>query len=317
MTQKDFEDSLKLAQLRSADNVSIMSIVLRIAYSGNQHFIYDLIEYCPGVDTPEYMKVLEDAILGLATYKNNILIAYEFMYEMATDFEIKNFNLEGFEKFIIASGNPKYMSYCILCIKGTNVPRMLKALYETKSEKYLERIKDKYDHSVNKDTYPYFTIFNDAYDKELEASSKIIYVPAWMYALKTSHPYSMTRAVINSENPYFINELADYFEYFIKYVLKKEDYQSIDYYEKLILSLNEAIKIYGYMLDKYEYSWSIERCNKKEMQQDVIEAEDAKFMYYFRDIPGANIEELDEAIKRSDNTKYINLINSTNLKREL
>ena len=307
MTKKEFNDLLALCQGETEDTLFIQAAVKEVAYSGNPHFIYDLIEYCPAVDTLENMRILEDAIIALASLNNNIIIAYEFMFEMATDFEIKNFNLRRFEELIILSGNPKLIHYCIRCIKGSNVPKMLEALYATRSEKYITYVKQKYDHSVNKELYPGETIFNDEYDAALEKAKTDLYFPNWIYAFETSDFQLLCQRVISSKVPYFINELADYFEYLIAYVLK-DDVEVISMLGGLIEHLNVAIKEYGTTLDKYEYAWSIDSVDKGAVEEDVISSGEVKFMYYFIDIPGANKEELYKAIKDSGNQKYIDLI---------
>ena len=202
--------------------------VNQLSYSDNYHLIYNFIEYNPDVDDKEFMRILEDAIIRIATERNNPLIAYEFMYEMATDFKIKNFDLDKFENYIISTKNPKFMDYCIRCIKGTNVPRMLKALYDTKSVKYISRVKEEYNHGVNSEEYWQFTLFDEEYDKALEESKKKLYIPEWFRFFDNSSAEAFCKAVIETKNPYLINELVDYLEYLIDFKMGKDDSKKIE-----------------------------------------------------------------------------------------
>lgn len=283
----------------------LREVVNQLAYYDDYHLIYDFIEYNPDVDDKEFMRILEDAIIRIANDRNNPLIAYEFMYEMATDFKIKNFDLNRFENYIISTKNPKFMDYCIRCIKGTNVPRMLKALCDTKSVKYISRVKEEYNHGVNAEEYWHFILFDEEYDKALAEAKKILYIPNWFVLFDNSSPEAFCKEVIENKNPYFINELADYLEYLIEFKLGENDLEKISLLKSLIEALNEAIIKYGEMLDKYEYAWSVKGMDKILLQREIIKVGDPKFMYYFREIPGADAIELDEAINLTGNEKYI------------
>lgn len=298
VTQNGFKDILAYCQGNEKGQL-IPVLVKTIAGCGNQHFIYDLIQHCPQIATPENMRIFEQGIIDLAQAKNNPTIAYEFMFEMATDFKIQNFDLERFEKLIIDYQNPKLMDYCIRCIKGTNVPRMLSALYATGSLKYIARVKQKYEeHNVNQELYPAEQVFNEEYDQALASARENAYTPFWIDEDQFTSPTleELCARVVAAKKPYLINELADYFEYLLDYNEPDEQFRLM--LEALIEILKRAMKKQGEMLDKYEFSWSVKRADVPSMQEDVIASGDVKFMTYFIDIPGSDPEILTEAIRK-------------------
>lgn len=305
MTKEQFEKILD--SCIHSDNLDyILEKAKEVADSRDPYFICSFPEHVQNKKlTKEVMSVLETGIVNTKEW----IPIYEFMFEM-TDFEIKNFNIELFEDLIIKSNNPKLMYYSIIFAKGTNVPKMLKALYETKNEKYIRKVKEDYEESYNKEEYPEDVIFDSTYNEALKAAGEELFFPESLkkYREKGESIETIVNKVIAAKDPYGIIEAADYCEYLLDYFDHKGKFG-----EKLeghIKKLNEAIKQYGDVLHKYEYAWSIDRSNKLELQKDIIDSGDVKFMFYFRDIEGANREELDKAIDESGNIEYIDKINN-------
>jgi len=300
MTKEEFE-KIKTSCLISDDQDYILEQAKLVAESQNPYFICDFPEYIQKEKlTREVMKVLEDGILET---KQPIPI-YEFMFEM-TDFGIETFDIKRFEDEIIKLNNPKLLYYTIIFIKGANVPKMLDALCKTQNEKYITLAKEDYEESYNKEEYPEEEVFTKEYYKQLEASKEKHYFPESL--TKYSDPLFLTDFVINvleKGNAYEIIELADYIEYLKDY--KKLDEASSTKYLK---QTQQKIEEKNDPLHSYEYAWSINSSDKDALSEIVIKSENPKLMYYFREIPGANKEKLEQAIENTGNQRYIDKIN--------
>ena len=98
--------------------------------------------------------------------------------------------------------------------------------------------------------------------------------------------------------------MADYIEYLKDY--KKLDEASSTKYLK---QTQQKIEEKNDPLHSYEYAWSINSSDKDALSEIVIKSENPKLMYYFREIPGANKEKLEQAIENTGNQRYIDKIN--------
>ena len=281
---------LMLANCQGSNDMELVTMNTKQVASMGPYQICDFAENVKLADTPENMKTLEQ---GMIRY-NDLVHIYEFMFLMV-DSGIENFDLKGFEEIIRNSKNPKLMCYCLGFIPGIDFNQMLNALYETKNAKYIERLADE-EYEIDVDLLP-------NYHQKLEEAKAYNYYPECLNQFGTHDIGQLTNQVIETKNPYLINELADYMEYLC-------DYKGVTGLD--ISPLQTAQFTYADPLHLYEFAASVKESNKQGFQTAVIESGMPKYMYYMYEyVPGVDKGELKEAIKRTGSTKYIEKVSRT------
>jgi len=237
----------------------------------NPYFICHWAESMPGIDTKESIETLENAIIAT----EDIVHIYEFMFLMA-DMGIENFDIERFEDIIIASKNPKLMYYILDYVPGVNEKKLLKALCDTKCEKYL--LLASANHIIPQEVL-------------IEAHRHNFVPEALKVQLKRGGKYTTQWNVISSKNPYLINEFAEYYGH-------DEDI-NFDALQNAMINTGDILHI-------YEFACSVPGADKEKIVDIIIQRKMVKYMYYcYEYLEGADKEKLKEAIKESGNQKYI------------
>ncbi len=269
----------------NSNNVEYVKAVAKDIVLTDPYTICHFAEHVDLVDDPTIMPILEKGILSFA----DIVHTYEFMFLMV-DCKRKYFNLPAFEKIIRNSKNPKLMLYCIGYVPGIDILQMVEALYETKSIKHIEKLREK--------EYGLEDIIDwDEYDEQCEIARETKYFPEILKQYQKPG-VNLLNSVLQSKDPYLINELADYLEYL-------RDYQCYD-------SVDEFLEILGYAMARipeplhhYEYAASITFSDKEMFENLVVKSALIKYIYYtYEYVPGANKNRLKEIIERSDDLKY-------------
>lgn len=291
MNKEKFAELLKSCQ-DCEDIETVNKAVQEIAYTVNPYYICDFAENVKLADTKENMKKLEDSIIQ----SGDLVHMYEFMFLMV-DSGIENFDLNKFETIIRNSKNPKLMCYCIGFVPGIDSDKMLEALYESKNAKYIERLSDE-EYGLEFDSFP-------GYHQKLAEAKDYNYFPDCLNQFGIHDINQLIEKVLETKNPYLINELSDYIEYLTDY--KGEI--GLD-----IKPLQEAQLKYADPLHLYEFAASVMTSDKLAFQKSVIESNMPKYMYYvYEYVAGVNKNELKEAIEKSGNTKYIDKIKLSEL----
>ena len=226
-----FEESLR------CDNSTYEKVFEEKLNSNDPYVICDLLEQTRGnILGKSCMKSLEDKIIST----NDIVQIYEFMF-MAMDMRIEGFDKERFEKRIRESENAKLMCYSIGFVPGINKNQMLSALYKTNNAMYIEALSnDEYEEAIH------IREIDPDYDKRLEEAKKAEYFPKSLSEFE-KFKYNieeLNRRVMDSENPYFITEAANYIEYLNKY--KGGNYSIKNLTEKQV-SLGDPMNLYEYL----------------------------------------------------------------------
>ena len=182
------------------------------------------------------MKALEDKIMAT----DDIVQIYEFMF-MAVDMGLQDFDRERFEKRIQESGNAKLMCYSIGFVPGININKMLQSLYPTNNAMYIEALSDE-EYAEVLD----IRAIDPNYDQRLEAAKQADYFPQPLSQFEElkDDVEELKRKVIESENPYYITEAANYLEYLKKY--KSQEHSIEDLTEKQV-ELNDPMNLYEYL----------------------------------------------------------------------
>lgn len=241
------------------------------------------------VDNPEIMPILEKGMISFG----DIVHIYEFMFSMV-ECQREYFNLPAFESLIRNSKNPKLMLYCIGFVPGINKQLMIQSLYATKSIKYIEKLSDpEYDLADEIDWIEY--------EEQCKSAKETNYFPEVLRQYQKPG-VNLLNSVLQTRDPYLINELADYLEYL-------RDYRGYENVDDFLEILGYAIARCKEPLHHYEFAESIIFSDKPMFQKLVIESEIIKYDYYmFEYVKGVNKEELREVIERSSNKKYIDKI---------
>lgn len=236
------------------------------------------------VDDPTIMSILEKGIISFG----DIVHIYEFMFLMV-DCKRQNFNLPSFERLIKNSNNPKLMLYSIAFVPGINIPIILQALYETKCIKYIEKLKDP--------EYGLEDIIDwEEYEKQCEIARNTFYFPEILKQYRKPG-VNLFFSVLQTKDPYLINELADYLEYL-------RDYQGTD--------VDSFLEILGYAMARipeplhhYEFASSITHCDKPMFQELVEDSGQIKYIFYMYEYAkGVDKNKLRKLIEESEDKKY-------------
>lgn len=246
-------------------------------------------EYVELVDDPTIMPILEKGILSFG----DIVHTYEFMFLMV-DCQRQYFNLPAFESIIRNSKNPKLMLYCIGFVPGINIPLMLKALYATKCIKYIDKLSEF--ESELEDIIDW-----DEYEEQREIASHTDYFPEILKQYQKPG-VNLLNSVLQTKDPYLINELADYLEYL-------RDYKGYDNVDDFLEILGYAMARCKEPLHHYEFAASITFSDKKMFQKLVIDSEMIKYDFYMYEyVDGVDKNELKNVIASGNEPKYINKI---------
>ena len=199
-----FEESLR------CDSSTYEKEFLKKLNTNDPYTICDLLEQTRGnVLGKNCMKALENKIFET----DDILQIYEFMF-MAVDMKIEGFDRERFEKKIRDSENAKLMCYSIGFVPGINVNKMLSSLYKTNNAMYIEALSDE-EYAEVLDIRE----IDPNYDERLQEAKQADYFPESLseFVDFKDNIKVLKEKVMESENPYFITEAANYLEYLKKY----------------------------------------------------------------------------------------------------
>jgi len=267
MTNEEFRNIIEICRSHGF----VKEMAERIAATNNPYYICDFAEQISAADTPEIMQILEDAMLATG----DIVHIYEFMF-MAVDSGIKNFNLTRFEDAIIESKNPKLMYYIIGYVPGVNIPRLLQAIADTNSLKYIEHAKTDY---------------------ELPAStSEETFYPETLKKYSTKYLGDIYLQILTSNNPYDINEYAEFYG---------DVGKSTEKLQRVIIETGDILHI-------YEFACSVKGADIPLIEEVIIQSGMVKYMYYMYEyLAGTNKDKLRAAIINTGNQKYIDKISGT------
>ena len=278
-----------IEECNNSNNVDYVKVVAKEIVLTDPYTICHFAENVDLVDDPSIMPILEKGIISFG----DIVHIYEFMFLMV-DCKRQNFNLPSFEALIRSSKNPKLMLYCIGFVPGIDIPLMLEALYATKCIKYIEKLEDP--------EYGLEDIIDwNEYEEQCEIARNTKYFPE---ALKQYQKpgVNLLNSVLQSKDPYLINELADYLEYL-------RDYQGVDNVDDFLEILGYAMARTNEPLHHYEFAASITYCDKEMFQKRVIDSGLIKFVYYMYEyVKGTNKNMLANVIHQSGDEKYIDKI---------
>ena len=288
----------------SIKNITDPEIEKRIN-SGDPYEICDILEKTKGGANGVYLKKLENAIMETG----DIVQIYEFLF-LAVDMNVPGFDRERFEEAIRQSDMPKLMCYCMGFVPGTNIQKMLETLKKTKNAKYMELLINDEEYSESLEEVKKI---DPNYQEEVEKAKKFDYYPKSLEQFKhlKNDINKLKKEIIESKNPHFITELANYIEYLNEY--KGQGYDLDD--------LTEAQEEAQDPMQAYEYLASVNVSDKSGLINSVINSNKVKFMYYvYEYVPGLTDEEKNELkeniIKRDQNGKYKKIIEDTENPRE-
>ncbi len=269
-----------------SNNVEYVKEVAKDIVLTDPYTICTFAEYVDLVDNPQIMPILEKGIISFG----DIVHIYEFTFLMV-DCHRQYFNLPAFERLIKSSKNPKLMFYSIAFVPGIDILSMIEALYATKSEKYIEKLQSK---EVDLEDI----IDWDEFEEKLEEARNYQYFPEILRQYQKPG-INLLNSVLQTKNPYLINELADYLEYL-------RDYKGLDTVDDFLEILGYAMARIPEPLHHYEFAASITYCDKEMFQKRVAASKQIKYLYYlYAYVNGTNKEELRELINQSGNQKYI------------
>lgn len=269
--------------------------------SGNPYTICDLLEKTKGGPNSIYLRKLEDAIIAT----KDIVQIYEFMF-LAVDMNIPGFDRTRFEGIIRESGNSKLMCYCMGFVPGTNIEEMLNALKGTKNAKHMEMLIENEEYE---EVYAEIKQIDPQYEECVEQAKKFDYFPESLKDFRSlkDNLEQLKQAIINTNNPHLITELANYIEYLNQYKGKAYDISD------LTVAQEEAKD----PMQAYEYLASVNLEDKSGLIQSVISSGRAKFMYYvYEYVPELTVEQkelLKESIIQKDaDGKYRKIFENKN-----
>ena len=233
--------------------------------------------------TSKCMRQLEDAIIAT----NDILQIYEFLF-LATNKGI-TINIERFENCILLSENAKLMYYCLLFVSGVDKNKILSALLSTKNAMYIEALDTEEAREVMGDIRD--LVRN--YDMILNVAKQSDFFPKSLKQFEglKKDINKLKRKVIESGNPYYITELANYIELINKYT---EEYYSIEDLTRALLEIDDPMNLYEYLSSVASVKNKIPLiqmvANSKKSKQSI-----KKFLKYISEyVSDLNDNELDE-----------------------
>ena len=265
-----FEESLR------CDSSTYEKEFLKKLNTNDPYTICDLLEQTRGnILGKNCMKALEDKIFET----DDILQIYEFMF-MAVDMKIEGFDRERFEKKIRDSENAKLMCYSIGFVPGINVNKMLSSLYKTNNAMYIEALSDE-EYAEVLDIRK----IDPKYDERLQAAKEADYFPKSLseFVDFKDNIKVLKEKVMESENPYFITEAANYLEYLKKY--KGIEIPLNDLTDKQI-QIGDPMNLYEYLASNPSID------DKMPLIKGVIKSGRKKFIKYVSEyVPGLTDEE--------------------------
>lgn len=269
----------------SDDYALVLMNAKKLWFSNDPYTLCDFAEYVKLADTKEIMDIITNAIIRTG----DIVQLYE-LYFLMSERKAVNFNYKLVEDIIKRSKNAKLMSYCLAFTELKDSYDMLFKLYETKNAKWIEALKKEMDVGAL-----------PGYDIALDQAYEYNYFPPCLLKYGTKDLSNLIELVINSNNPYHINELADYMEYLSKY--KKVSGIKVDELFTPFIKSSVNNPLY-----QYEFAASIESSPKNVLTNLVIEEGIAKIMYYMYEyVSGVDKEKIVTSIKNTGNEKYIKL----------
>ena len=276
-----FEDSLK------CNGSEFENEFQKKLNSNDPYTICDLLGQTRGnVLGKNCLKALEDKIMAT----DDIVQIYEFMF-MAVDMGLEGFDRERFERKIQESENAKLMCYSIGFVPVINVNQMLNSLYGTNNAMYIEALSDE-EYAEVLD----IRAIDPNYDKRLEAAKQADYFPKSLSEFEElkDDVEELKRKVIESENPYYITEAANYLEYLKKY--KGQEHSLEDLTEKQV-ELNDPMNLYEYLASNPSVK------DKMPLIKGVVKSGRKKFIKYVSEyVPGLSDSEkkyLESAMENS------------------
>lgn len=271
----------------------LIEIANNIADSRDPYAICDFCEWVDRADDEEIMPILQYAIEAI----NDPVHLYEYAYLMSAC-DKKFVDYEALQKKIINYGNPKLICYSSEYVYKFDQKELALGMIKHGNEKWLKHY-----------------IEAKGYDAGLEDASKDLkdaQKQALLAKLKSEEdkgyyiPKSVTKkfkgksradyinAVIESKDPYLINELAE--NEATLYMLTPNVLSNfIRHFENAQIKTNEMLHI-------YEFGASVPGADVKMIEDAAINSEMPKYMYYVGAyVPGADCKKMLKGIRECKN----------------